>query len=102
MHIIVEKDLVINHNSDWSGDVRIAWAPRGWPADHRVDGPPPTVEEWWVDGRDLLQGRITFSPKYHWFAAMPIDVACRAVARAVRDYMHTKAVELAEQVWTPK
>lgn len=98
MHCIDDKanGIILNHDGDWSGDVRIAW----YDTDERHDpGPtPPSLRECWCSGLDLVAGR--FSPALpppgkslpatvppSW---APVEVVTRAVALAVESYLRLK------------
>jgi hypothetical protein len=91
MHTIDDKanGIVLNHNQDWSGEVRIAW----YDADERhydLGPTPPSLRECWCNGHDLIAGRFTL----RWHAAIstepPINVITRAVALAVEGYLRHK------------
>jgi hypothetical protein len=93
MHCIDDKPngIVLNHDGDWSGNVRIAW----YIASERVDpGPtPPSLRECWCSGPDLVAG--VFTPTNRPSDAPPqsvppVDVITRAVALAVEGYLRSK------------
>ena len=86
MHCIDDKanGIVINHNSDWSGEVSVAW--------HAVvlrDGfGKSSVDrfECLCSGIDLVAGRFTLidGPE------PPVNVITRTVALAVEGYLRSK------------
>ena len=86
MHCTDDKPngIILNHNGDWSGDVRIAW----YNADERRDpGPtPPSLRECWCGGDDLVAGRFTLLSGDE----PPTNVLTRAVALAVEGYLRCK------------
>lgn len=94
MHCIDDKPngIILNHDGDWSGDVRIAW----YLAEERRLAPgrlPPSLCECWCSGPDLVAGR--FSPTHgpaHGLSTPepPVNILTRAVALAVADYLHLK------------
>ena len=96
MHCIDDKPngIIVNHNADWSGEVRIAW----YVADERRDqGPTPaSLRECWCSGRDLVAGLFTpvstpsDRPPGTVVSAPPVDVMTRAVALAVEGYLRHK------------
>lgn len=92
MHCIDDKanGIIVNHDGDWSGDVRIAW----YIAEERHDpGPtPPSLLECWCSGSDLLAGLFTpISESSHGVLVVPpIHVVTRAVALAVESYLRFK------------
>jgi hypothetical protein len=104
VHCIDDKPngIILNHNSDWSGEVRIAW----YVADERRDpGPtPPSLCECWCVGKDFVAGRFTptagtaaaLSAGRHVAAGSaivaepPVNVLTRAVALAVETYLRHK------------
>ena len=94
VHCIDDKanGIVLNHDADWSGEVRLAW----YIADERVDpGPtPPSLRECWCLGIDLVAGR--FSPVRG--SAPPVDVITRAVALAVETYLRGKMARAVEDL----
>jgi len=86
VHCIDDKPngIIINHNSDWSGDVRIAWYIA---SERRDPGPTPSsMRECACSGVDLVAGRFTLlsgdEPR--------INVLTRAVALAVEGYLRSK------------
>jgi hypothetical protein len=86
MHCIDDRPngIVINFNSDWSGDARIAWYVA---SERRDPGPvPPSLRECQCVGRDLVAGRFTLTDG----AEPPINVLTRAVALAVEIYLCRK------------
>lgn len=86
MHCIDDKPngIVLNHNSDWSGEVRVAWYVAG---ERRDPGPmPPSLRECWCSGPDLVAGR--FAPLSG--PEPPVNVITRAVALAVETYLRRK------------
>ena len=78
MHTIDDSanKIILNHNSDWSGDVLITW----W-GDSTHKAQP--WRECHCDGADLIAGRFTLTAG----AEPPIDVITRAVALAVERYL---------------
>lgn len=101
MHCIDDKPngLILNHDSDWSGEVRIAWyvvAERHDPSPtlFRV---PPSLQECWCAGVDLVAGRFTPvsttrepAPGCVIVPEPPVHVLTRAVALAVESYLTHK------------
>jgi hypothetical protein len=97
VHCIDDKPngIILNHNSDWSGEVRIAW----YVASERHDpGPtPPSLKECWCEGKDLVAGLFTPvspssepSPGTVVVPEPPVNVLTRAVALAVETYLRRK------------
>src|SRR5271154_5878582 len=93
MHCIDDKPngIILNHNADWSGEVRIAW----YVADERRDpGPtPPSVRECWCSGPYLVAGRYSPMNRPGGEASHedpPVNVLMRAVALAVETYLRSK------------
>lgn len=86
MHCIDDKanGIVVNHNSDWSGEARIAW----YVANERRDlGPVPrSLRECECSAVDLVAGRFTHLSGDE----PPVDVLTRAVALAVETYLRSK------------
>jgi hypothetical protein len=76
VHCIDDKPngIVLNHNSDWSGEVRIAWYV------------PDQRRECACSGVDLVAGRFTHLSG----DAPPVNVLTRAVALAVETYLRAK------------
>ena len=101
MHCIDDEvnGVVINHNGDWSGEVRIAWYTVG---ERRNPGPtPPSLRDCWCDGSDLIAGRYTPVNAPGGGASHedpPVDVLMRAVALAVEAYMHMKMMSAVENI----
>lgn len=102
MHCIDDKPngIILNHDGDWSGDVRIAWYIAG---ERRDPGPtPPSLRECWCRGADLVAGRFTPVSSAAAFAAQefvvlssaapepPVHVITRAVALAVESCLRSK------------
>ena len=95
MHCTDDKPngIILNHNGDWSGDVRIAWYVA---SERRDPGPtPPSLRECWCDGNALVAGRFTLVPRASEpgivvVAEPPINVLTRAVALAVEGYLRCK------------
>ena len=86
MHCIDDKanGVILNHNSDWSGDVRIAWYIA---SERRDPGPtPPSLIECSCRGIDLVAGRFTLNDG----PEPPVNVITRAVALAVESYLRSK------------
>lgn len=69
--------VVINHNSDWSGDVIVSW----WHRD-RADGAVGGSIE--IDARQLVSGLASCPPE------TPINVFTRAVALAAATFVRTR------------
>lgn len=90
MHCIADKPngISVNHNADWSGEVRLAW----YVADERRDpGPtPPSLRECWCSGGDLVAGRFTLLSGDE----PPVGVLTRAVALAVETYLRSKLMRV--------
>lgn len=86
MHCIDDKPngIILNHDPDWKGVVRIAW----YIADERRDpGPtPPSLRECGCKGIDLIAGRFTQLTGDE----PPVNVLTRAVALAVESYLRSK------------
>ena len=86
MHCIDDKanGIVLNHDPDWHGEVRIAW----YVADERRDpGPtPPSLQECECHGPDLVAG--LFTPLTG--VEPPTNVLTRAVALAVETFLQSK------------
>lgn len=85
--------ILINHDGDWSGNVRIAWYIAG----ERQDlGPVPlSLRECSCNGSDLIAG---------WFTLYdgpepPINVITRAVALAVETYLRSKMEGAVEKLF---
>jgi hypothetical protein len=76
MHTIDDKanSICLNHSSDWSGDVRVAW----YVASER--------RECQCVGIDLIAGRFTLLAG----SEPPVNVITRAVALAVEAYLRSK------------
>jgi len=102
MHCIDDKPngIILNHNGDWSGDVRIAWYIA---SERRDPGPtPPSLRECWCRGSDLVAGRFipvnsAKSFEEQGFVILssaapepPVHVITRAVALAVESYLRSK------------
>lgn len=93
MHCIDDKPngIIINHSSDWSGDVRIAWYVT---TERRDPGPtPPSLKECWCEGRDLVAGLFTPIERPAGFDLVrepPVNVLTRAVALAVETYLRSQ------------
>ena len=106
MHCIDDapNGIILNHNSDWSGEVRIAWYVAG---ERRDPGPtPPSLRECWCEGKDLIAG--LFTPVTHVannpppgtvVDEPPINVLTRAVALAVETYLRRKSMSAAEDLF---
>lgn len=108
MHCIDDKPngIILNHNSDWSGEVRIAWYVS---SERRDPGPtPPSLRECWCEGKDLIAGLFTpvtlagiannSTPGVVVVAEPPINVLTRAVALAVDTYLRRKIMSAAEDL----
>jgi len=93
VHCIDDKlnGIVLNHDGDWSGEVRIAWYVA---AERRDPGPtPPSLRECWCSGADLVAGRFTPTsgpPGEPAPSDPPINVITRAVALAVERHLRAK------------
>lgn len=86
MHCIDDtaNGIVVNHNSDWSGEARIAWYVS---SERRPMAPtPPSLRECWCRGPDLVAG--LFTPLRG--SEPPVNVITRAVALAVETYLRAK------------
>jgi hypothetical protein len=83
--------IILNHNSDWSGKVRIAWYVVN---ERRDPGPIPTsLQESWCDGPDLIAGRYSPVNAPDGEASHddpPLRVLTRAVALAVETFLRSK------------
>jgi hypothetical protein len=90
VHCIDDKPngIILNHDGDWSGDVRIAWYIAG---ERRDPGPTPSsLRECWCVGPDLVAGRFTPTsgpPGEPSPSEPPVNVLTRAVALAVEGYL---------------
>jgi len=105
MHCIDDKPngIILNHDGDWSGDVRIAWYIAG-ERRHDPGPPPPSWRECWCCGSDLVAGRFTplgvadrrvqktseLPPSGIDVPEPPVNVLTRAVALAVEGYLRFK------------
>jgi len=97
MHFIDDKanGIILNHNGDWSGEVRIAWYVA---SERRDPGPMPTsLRECWCNGPDLIAGLFTPvtnssepAPGAIVVPEPPVNVLTRAVALAVEGYLRSK------------
>lgn len=98
MHCIDDKPngIILNHDGDWSGDVRIAWYVA---SERRDPGPtPPSLQECWCRGPDLVAGLFTpvtnaREPSPGVVVVVPeppVNVLTRAVALAVEGYLRFK------------
>lgn len=95
MHCIDDKanGIIVNHNSDWSGDVRIAWYIAG---ERRDPGPTPSsMRECACSGVDLVAGRFTLLSGDE----PPVNVLTRVVALAVETYLRVKMMRAAEDLF---
>lgn len=108
VHCIDDKpnSIILNHNSDWSGEVRIAWyvaaerrdpdpdAPQFQGGGLVIQGPrPPSLRECWCEGKDLVAGLFTPVERPAGFDLVhepPVNVLTRAVALAVETYLRSK------------
>lgn len=94
--------IILNHDGDWSGDVRIAWYTA---SERRDPGPTPaSLRECWCIGPDLIAGRFTpvsaADRRVRRTSDMPlsgvdvpeppINILTRAVALAVEGYLRFK------------
>jgi len=87
MHCTDDKSngIVLNHNSDWSGEVRVAWYIA---SERRDPGPtPPSLRECWVDGSALTAGHFVPTRSE---PEPPVNVITRAVALAVEGFLRSK------------
>lgn len=100
MHCIDDKPngIIINHNSDWSGDVQIAW----YIASERCDlgvsplrPTPPSMRECACSGVGLIAGRFTLLSGDE----PPVNVLTRVVALAVETYLRVKMMRAAEDLF---
>ena len=97
MHCIDDKSngIILNHDGDWSGAVRIAWYIAG---ERRDPGPtPPSLHECWCSGPDLVAGLFTPvtnasapTPGTVVVSEPPVNILTRAVALAVEGYLRFK------------
>ncbi len=97
MHCIDDKPngIILNHDGDWSGPVRIAWyeaAERCDPSPPRFRV-PPSLRECWCSGPDLVAG--LYSPVNEPGGGAshedpPVNILTRAVALAVEGYLRSK------------
>ena len=95
MHCIDDKPngVIVNHNQDWSGEVRIAWYVAG---ERDYLGPTrPSLQECWCEGRDLIAGRFTLVKG----AEPPITVLTRAVALAVETFLRSKLARATDDLF---
>ena len=95
MHCIDDKTngIIINHNGDWSGDVRIAWYIA---SERRDPGPTPSsMRECACSGVDLVAGRFTLLSGDE----PPVNVLTRVVALAVETYLRVKMMRAAEDLF---
>lgn len=95
MHCIDDKPngIILNHDSDWSGNVCIAWYIAG---ERRDPGPtPPSLRECWCNGPDLVAGLFTNEPDPGGvlMPEPPVNVLTRAVARAVLRFKLGRAID---------
>lgn len=106
MHCIDDKPngIVLNHNADWSGEIRIAW----YVAAERCDsGPtPPSLQECWCVGKDLVAGRFTPvsvpsnpTPGVVLVPELPVNILTRAVALAVETYLRGKMKSAVDELF---
>ena len=105
MHCIDDKPngIILNHNADWSGEVRIAWYMA---SERRDPGPtPPSLQECWCAGKDLVAGRFTpvcapNEPMPGVLAAEPpVNVLTRAVALAVETWLRHKLARTVDELF---
>jgi hypothetical protein len=96
MHTIDDdaNGIILNFNSDWSGEVRVAWYDVKERRDKINTGPVPSLRECWCDGEDLIAGHFRFVNRPAGNASTPsvppVDVMTRAVALAVETYLIRK------------
>lgn len=100
MHCIDDKPngIILNHNGDWSGRVRLVWYVA---SDRRDPGPTPaSMRECWCDGPDLVAGLFTptSGPPSEPSLEPPVNVITRAVALAVESYLCRKMESALEGV----
>ncbi len=101
MHCIDDKPngIVLNHNSDWSGKVRIAWYSTLVREDPRSI---PSTCECWCVGPDLVAGRFTPTsgpPNEPPPSVPPVDVLTRAVALAVETYLRSMLMHAVDDLF---
>jgi len=106
VHCIDDKanGIILNHNGDWSGEVRIAWYVA---SERRDPGPtPPSLRECWCDGKDLVAGLFTAMsapseppPGGVIVAEPPLNVLTRAVALAVETYLRRKMESAVDELF---
>ena len=93
MHCLDDKPngILLNHDGDWSGDLRIAWYIAG---ERRDPGLTLPTHECWCRGSDLVAGLFTpvrtaatSAPGTILVPEPPINVLTRAVALAVEGYL---------------
>lgn len=91
--------ILITHNADWSGIVRIAW--------YMVDGQRSALQECWCVGRDLIAGRFTpvsapNKPEHGRgsLTATPINILTRAVTLAVETYLRSRLQAFVDTLYT--
>jgi hypothetical protein len=96
MHTIDDdkNGIVLNFNSDWSGEVRLAWYDVTERRGKYLTGPVPSLRECWCDGEDLIAGRFRWVRRPTDDDAAqgepPLAVITRAVALAVETYLTRK------------
>lgn len=97
MHCIDDKanGIILNYNSDWSGDVRVAWYVASEREQIGRTGVPPSLQECECRGIDLIAGRFTLCEG----SEPPIHVITRAVALAVETYLRSKLMHVTEDLF---
>ena len=97
MHSIDDKanGIVINHNSDWSGEVHVAWYSASAHEQLGRAGVPPSLQECECRGIDLIAGRFTLCEG----PEPPVNVITRAVALAVETHLRNKMLRAAEDLF---
>jgi len=122
VHCIDDKPngIILNHNGDWSGEVRIAWyvaserrdpdVPQFSGGGLVIQGPrPPSLQECWCAGKDLVAGRFTSMsstseppPGGVTVPEPPVNVLTRAVALAVESYLRSKLESAVDDLFIPR
>jgi len=101
--------IILNHNGDWSGEVRIAWylaierndLVESDFAGRRTGPPSSSLHECWCSGPDLVAGRYSPVNKPGGEASHydpPINVLTRAVALTVEAYLRRKMANAVEDL----
>jgi len=83
-------DITIVHNGDWSGPATVLWHPDG------------AYVRWETTGEELISGKlpdeIRATDRYGRGFDLPVNVATRAVAIAVRCALSQHLVRIGEDV----